>query len=62
MSFVSAAGEEGITAADCVQKSKDCGYREDTVRSLLSREKGRAFIYDGKRYRLKTYAGPRSVA
>jgi hypothetical protein len=63
-SIVADAGEHGISGNDCVRKAKERGYREDTVRSLLSREKGpgKAFIFDGEKYRLRKYGGPRSVA
>ena len=56
------AGEVGLNAAGCVAVAKDRGVEVQlsSVSSLLSRLKADGILfYDGERYRLKKYAGPR---
>lgn len=60
------ASEEGLSAAECVmvaQEKRGMALQPASVSSLLSRLKADGVLfYDGERYRLKRYAGPRSAA
>lgn len=56
------AGETGLSSAACVAaaKAKGIEIQPASVSSLLSRLKADGVLfYDGERYRLKKYAGPR---
>lgn len=59
------AGEAGLSSAECVEKANWAGtpLKPASVSSLLSRLKADGVLmYDGERYRLKRFAGPRSAA
>jgi hypothetical protein len=59
------AGEAGLTTTECVQAAAKRGVtlQPPSVSSTLSRFKGDGVLmYDGERYRLKKFAGPRSAA
>jgi hypothetical protein len=59
------AAECGLTTAECVQKAKekDIVLVPSSVSSFLSRLKSDGFLFfDGSRYRLKQYAGPKQAA
>ena len=56
------AGESGLSSHGCVAAAKERGVelQPASVSSLLSRLKSDGVLfYDGERYRLKQYAGPR---
>jgi hypothetical protein len=58
-------GDKGLNAEECVSlaKSKGIDLLQGSVSSLLSRLKSDTVIFfDGARYRLKQYAGPRNAA
>jgi len=59
------AAERGLTTDECVQKAKekDISLVPSSVSSLLSRLKSDGLLFfDGSRYRLKQYAGPKQAA
>jgi hypothetical protein len=60
------AAEEGLSAADCVTAARErrgVELQPASVSSLLSRLKADdVLFYDGLKYRLKRYAGPRPAA
>jgi hypothetical protein len=59
------AAEHGLTTDECVQKAKekDISLVPSSVSSLLSRLKSDGHLFfDGSRYRLKQYAGPKQAA
>ena len=60
------AGEAGLSSADCVaaaQEKRGVALQPASVSSLLSRLKADGVLmYDGDRYRLKRFAGPRTAA
>lgn len=66
LSLYDEAAEAGLSAADCVataQAKRGVTLQSASVSSLLSRLKAEGVLmYDGERYRLKSYAGPRSAA
>ena len=58
------AAESGLSTHGCIAAAKDRGVdiQPASVSSLLSRLKSDGVLfYDGDRYRLKRYAGPRSA-
>lgn len=63
---VTASGEKGVSVTECVADAKSrSGLDLDrgSVSSLMSRlKKDGVFFYNGDRYRLKEYAGPRHAA
>ncbi|MBE7158271.1 MAG: hypothetical protein INR62_07520 [Rhodospirillales bacterium] len=66
LSLYKRAAETGLSAAECVKSAQDqhgVALQPASVSSLLSRLKADGVLfYDGERYRLKRYAGPRSAA
>jgi hypothetical protein len=66
LAVVTDAAAAGVTAAECVELAlakHGAKLQPSTVSSLLSRLKADdVLFYDGERYRLKQYAGPRSAA
>lgn len=59
------AGEAGLTTNGCVLAAREKGIKlqPPSVSSTLSRLKADGVLmYDGERYRLKKFAGPRSTA
>lgn len=66
LDIVTKAGDAGITVTQCVESAaKNYGAILDrgSVSSLLSRlKKDDVLFYDGERYRLKQFAGPRQAA
>ena len=60
------AGEAGLTTAECIaaaQEKRGIALAPASVSSTLSRFKADdVLMYDGERYRLKKFAGPRSAA
>lgn len=66
LSLYDEAAEAGLSAAECVtaaQEKRGVALQPASVSSLLSRLKADGVLmYDGERYRLKRYAGPRSAA
>ncbi|MBX9596648.1 MAG: hypothetical protein K2X46_19950 [Roseomonas sp.] len=60
------AGEGGLSSAECVTAAKSAhglDLQTGSVSSLLSRLKADGILmYDGERYRLRRFAGPRSAA
>lgn len=66
LSLYDEAAETGLSAAECVsvaQKSRGVTLQPASVSSLLSRLKADdVLMYDGERYRLKRFSGPRSAA
>ena len=59
------AGEAGLTTNGCVMAARAKGIKVQppSVSSTLSRLKADGVLmYDGERYRLKKFAGPRSAA
>ena len=63
LSLYEEAGEMGLSSAACVAaaKAKGVELQPASVSSLLSRLKSDDILfYDGERYRLKKYAGPRN--
>ena len=66
LDLISEAAETGMTPPECVAAAKaKRGIELDrgSVSSLLSRlKKDGVLFYDGSRYRLKEYAGPRQAA
>ena len=60
------AGEAGLSTAECVAIARDkrgVHLQPPSVSSTFSRFKADGVLmYDGDRYRLKKYAGPRSAA
>lgn len=62
LSLYEEAGEAGLSSHGCVAVAKEKGVdlQPASVSSLLSRLKSdNVLFYDGERYRLKKYAGPR---
>ncbi len=59
------AGEAGLSTAECVAIARDkrgVNLQPPSVSSTFSRFKADGVLmYDGERYRLKKYAGPRSA-
>jgi hypothetical protein len=66
LSLYDEAGETGLSSAECVSAAKEkrgADLQPASVSSLLSRLKADGVLfYDGERYRLKRFAGPRSAA
>ena len=65
LDIVAAQAERGVTVVECVALGKERGETLDrgSVSSLLSKLKAiDVLFYDGERYRLKQYAGPRQAA
>lgn len=66
LSLFEEAGEAGLTSGECVavaQEKRGMTLQPTSVSSLLSRLKADdVLFYDGSRYRLKRYAGPRNAA
>ena len=66
LSLYEEAGEAGLSSAECVANAKakhGLDFQAGSVSSLLSRLKSDGVLmYDGERYRLKRFAGPRSAA
>ena len=65
LSLYEEAGEAGLSTAECIAAAEKRGVmlQPASVSSTLSRFKGDAVLmYDGERYRLKKFAGPRSAA
>lgn len=66
LDLISESGEAGLSATDCVaaaRASRGLDLDRGSVSSLLSRlKKDEVLFYDGERYRLKKYAGPRNAA
>lgn len=66
LSLYDEAGEVGLSSAECVAAAKEkrgTDLQPASVSSLLSRLKADGVLfYDGERYRLKRFAGPRSAA
>lgn len=66
LSLYDEAGEAGLSSAECVAaaaEKKGVALQASSVSSLLSRLKADdVLMYDGERYRLKKFAGPRSSA
>lgn len=64
LSLYDEASEAGLSAAECVtaaQEKRGVALQPASVSSLLSRLKADGVLmYDGERYRLKRFAGPRS--
>lgn len=59
------SGGAGLSSAECVEKASKAGtaLKPASVSSLLSRLKADGVLmYDGERYRLRKFAGPRSAA
>lgn len=64
LSLCEQAGEVGLSSAECVEKASKAGtaLKPASVSSLLSRLKADGVLmYDGERYRLKRFAGPRNA-
>lgn len=65
LSLYEQAAEAGLSTAECVAAAGKAGtpLKATSVSSLLSRLKSDGVLmYDGERYRLKRFAGPRSAA
>ena len=65
LSLYEQAAETGLSTAECVAAASKIGtpLKATSVSSLLSRLKSDGVLmYDGERYRLKRFAGPRSAA
>lgn len=65
LSLYDQAAEAGLSTAECVAAASKAGtpLKATSVSSLLSRLKSDGVLmYDGERYRLKRFAGPRHVA
>ena len=65
LSLYERAAETGLSTAECVAAASIAGtpLKATSVSSLLSRLKSDGVLmYDGERYRLKRFAGPRSAA
>jgi len=65
LDIVTNQAEKGTTVNECVTIAAESGTSLDraSVSSLLSRlKKDDVLFYDGERYRLKQYAGPRHAA
>ena len=65
LDIVGDQAEQGLTVNECVAIAAKAGTTLDraSVSSLLSRlKKDDVLFYDGERYRLKQYAGPRHAA
>ena len=65
LDLVSGAADIGLTTDECVAKAKEKGIIlvPSSVSSLLSRLKSDdVLFFDGSRYRLKRYAGPKQAA
>lgn len=65
LSLYEQAAETGLSTAECVATANMAGtpLKATSVSSLLSRLKSDGVLmYDGERYRLKRFAGPRSAA
>lgn len=64
LSLCEQAGGAGLSSAECVEKASKAGtaLKPASVSSLLSRLKADGVLmYDGERYRLKRFAGPRNA-
>lgn len=64
LSLCEQAAEAGLSSAECVERASRAGtaLKPASVSSLLSRLKADGVLmYDGERYRLKRFAGPRSA-
>ena len=64
LSLYEQAAEAGLSSSECVEKAEKAGtpLKAASVSSLLSRLKADGVLmYDGERYRLKRFAGPRSA-
>ena len=65
LSLYEEAGEAGLSTAECItaaQEKRGVTLQPASVSSTLSRFKGDdVLMYDGERYRLKKFAGPRSA-
>jgi hypothetical protein len=63
---ISEAGEAGLSSAECIDAAREKRSMildRASVASLLSRfKKDDILIFDGTRYRMKQYAGPREAA
>ena len=65
LSLYEEAAEAGLSTSECVAMASKAGtpLKATSVSSLLSRLKSDGVLmYDGERYRLKRFAGPRSAA
>lgn len=65
LSLYEQAAEAGLSTSECVGMASKAGtpLKATSVSSLLSRLKADGILmYDGERYRLKRFAGPRSAA
>lgn len=65
LSLYNEAGESGLSTAECIAAAERRGVtlQPASVSSTLSRFKADGVLmYDGERYRLKRFAGPRSAA
>ena len=65
LSLYEQAAEAGLSTAECVAAAGRAGtpLKATSVSSLLSRLKSDGVLmYDGERYRLKRFAGPRSAS
>lgn len=65
LSLYEQAAEAGLSTSECVAMASKAGtpLKATSVSSLLSRLKSDGVLmYDGERYRLKRFAGPRSAA
>ena len=64
LSLCEQAAEAGLSSAECVDRASKTGtaLKPASVSSLLSRLKADGVLmFDGERYRLKRFAGPRSA-
>ncbi len=64
LSLYEQAAEAGLSSSECVAMASKAGtpLKATSVSSLLSRLKSDGVLmYDGERYRLKRFAGPRSA-
>ena len=65
LSLYEAAAHAGLSTSECVAAAAKAGtpLKATSVSSLLSRLKSDGVLmYDGERYRLKRFAGPRSAS
>jgi hypothetical protein len=65
LSLYEEAGEAGLSTVECIAAAEKRGVKLQpaSVSSTLSRFKAdQVLMYDGERYRLKKFAGPRSAA
>lgn len=64
LSLCEQSGEAGLSSAECVERAGKAGttLKPASVSSLLSRLKADGVLmFDGERYRLRRFAGPRSA-